>query len=53
MSMKEIYNESATEANAIRDSVYTVRMIQIHTNIYIGHDSSKLTTRSMREKMID
>ena len=50
MSMKEIDNENAMKANATRDNVNTMHTKQIHTNKSIEHDSSKLTTTSMREK---
>ena len=44
--MKELDNENATKANAIRDNVYT-------RHKYIEHDPSRLTTTSMMEKWID
>ena len=48
--MKEIDNENATRANATRHNLYIIHKTQIHTNKYIEHNPSKLTTTSMREK---
>ena len=45
--MKEIDNENSTKAKATKDNVYV-----IHTNKQIGHDPSKPTTTSMKEKGI-
>ena len=53
MSMKEIDNENATKAKAIRDNVYTIDTIEKLTNTYIEHEPSKPTTTNLREKEID
>ena len=51
--MKEIDDENATKANAIRGNAYTKHTTQICTNKYIEHVPSKRTITSMREKGID
>ena len=45
MSVKEVNNQNATNANATRDNAY-----YIHTTKYIERDPNKPITTSMKER---